>query len=441
MPISDICNVVITATTTTPTRQGYGTPLIAACTVPFSSRVVEYGSLSEMVTAGFTTANPTYLCALKVFSNNPRPPSVKVGRRALPPTQVFTLTCLDATTGDVYDFYITGATGTKHHITYTVPGASTTTSVATAIAALITTAAPNGMATAAGSGAIITVTSTSGKLLNYLSDATHLTFAETTTDPGIATDLAAIYAADSNWYGLLLDNNSKLEVEAAAAWAEANGQHLFGYNSTDAACADGSSTTDVMYFLKAAAYARTYGLYSQSELLSYSAASWMGNRFPFDPGSDTWAFKTLPGVMVDVLTDAQVHNVEAKNGNVYTTVAGINITQFGKCASGTFVDQTRFIDWLSSTIQTNVFGLLANNAKIPFTDAGIDAVRSTIMGVLQQGVDVGGLSSSPAPIVFVPKASAVDATNKAARNLPNVKFTATLAGAIHSMTINGTLSV
>jgi hypothetical protein len=105
------------------------------------------------------------------------------------------------------------------------------------------------------------------------------------------------------------------------------------------------------------------------------------------------------------------------------------------------VDITRFVDWLKSELQINIFGLLVNNPKVPFTDAGIDAVRSTILGVMQEGIDSGGLAESPKPIVSCPTAASVDSTNKAARNLPNVTFSATLAGAIHATTITGTLSV
>src|SRR5262245_42461530 len=84
MPLSDIVTVNITATTSSPTRPGFGTPLIAAyvSTSLIPGRTAEYGSLSEMISAGFTTADPAYLCASKLASQNPRVKSWKVGRRA-----------------------------------------------------------------------------------------------------------------------------------------------------------------------------------------------------------------------------------------------------------------------------------------------------------------------------------------------------------------------
>lgn len=436
MPLSDIVTVNITATTASPTQQGFGVPLIAAYTTVFSGRVQTYSQLSDMTTAGFLVTDPAYLCASKVWSQNPRVPLIKVGRRALEFTQSFKLTALDATAGDVYAFSI----GNKTY-SYTVLSSATTTTVATALAALINGTAPTGLASCTSSGAVVTVTANAGVLLDFLQDTqNHLGFLDNTADPGIATDLAAIYNADSAFYGLLLDSQGDAEIAAAAAWTESN-QVLFGWNTSDTECANSSSTTDIMYTQKAHTYAQSYAVYSFSQLLSYSAAALMGNRFTSNPGSDTWSFKTLAGPVVDVLTPSQIHAVENKNGNVYTTVAGLNITQFGKCTGGQYIDVTRFVGWLQATLQTAVFGLLSNNSKIPFTDAGIDAVRSTILGVLKQGIDFGGIAETPKPVVSLPLAANVSALNKSARNLPNIQFTATLAGAIHSTVINGTLSL
>ena len=72
------------------------------------------------------------------------------------------------------------------------------------------------------------------------------------------------------------------------------------------------------------------------------------------------------------------------------------------------------------------FALFTSLIKVPFTDAGIALVETAVRGVLQEGVAVGLLSPDPAPAVTVPKAADVSAEDKAARLLPDVKFTATL---------------
>lgn len=175
-------------------------------------------------------------------------------------------------------------------------------------------------------------------------------------------------------------------------------------------------------------------------MLCYSGAAWQGRLFPTDPGSENWAFKTLSGVPADNITDSQIHAVENKNGSVYTTLFGINLTQFGKTPDGEWIDIIRGEDALTNALQVGVLALQANNLKIPFTDAGIDMYRSVIIGALNSFVATGFLAASPAPFVSLPKVSQVSSTDKAARNLPLVSFSATLAGAINSTSISGVLT-
>ncbi len=438
MPLSDLVTVNITTSSAAPTREGFGVPLIAALVSSsiIPGRTLAFASLTEMVSAGFAVGDPAYLCASKVFSQNPSVSTVKVGKRVHSFTSLVKLTCAGIASTLNYVFTV-GSTK------FTVAGTGSANGDAAAITTAVGSSVTNCVASNSSSPDVL-LSMTAGKLVDVKPDTAHMKVTETTTDAGgssgIADDLAAIAAVDNDWYGLLLDSNSPAEIAAAAAWVEANGPKLFVTNSIDSAIYDGSSTTDIAYVMKGL-YARTALLFSGSQLLSYSGAAWMGNRFPFDPGSDTWAFKTLAGVPADNLSSGQIHAIEAKNANVYTPLAGLNVTQFGKTTSGEFIDVTRFVDWLRAELQVQIFGVMANNPKIPFTDAGIDTIRATIAGVLQEGIDAGGLAKLPAPIIVTPTAASVNAIDKAARNLPNVKFSATLAGAIHSLVINGTLSV
>ncbi len=440
MPLADIVQVSITANGATPTRPGFGTPLIAAVTSAFSPRTMSFTTLSDMVSAGFLTSDPAYLAATKILSQNPRITNFKVGRRLHNYTQTLQITTLSTSTSDTYSFKVGG-----QQVTLVSTGAvnADAATLTTAISALgitgLTATNPS------SPSPNIRLVMTAGKLVDVVHDYVHCSFADLTTDAGgvsgIADDLAKIALYDSNWYGLVLDSNSPAEISAAAAWAEANGPVLFVTNCSDTAIANASSTTDVAYTLKQSAYARTALLFAQTQLLCYSGAAWMGNRFPYNPGSDTWAFKTLAGVPADNLNPAQVHAVEAKNANVYCPVAGLNITQFGVAPGGSFIDVTRFIDWLTAEMQIEIFGTLANNQKIPFTDAGISVIEAVIRGVLTQGINLGGLAASPAPNVFVPTVASINSIDRGNRNIPNVSFTANLAGAVHHIVISGTVSV
>jgi hypothetical protein len=266
-------------------------------------------------------------------------------------------------------------------------------------------------------------------------------FKDMTVDPGLAADLLAIETADSDWYGLVLDSNSEAEILAAAAFIETR-DRIFLTNNSDTEIVDGAVTTDVLSDLQGFAYIRTALLYSQSRLLNWSGAAWAGRMLPFDPGSATWSHKTLAGVSVDTkLTTAQKGIIDGKGGNTYRVVAGVNITLFGNVSSGSFLDITRGRDWLKARMQERVFVKIQGAPKVPFTDPGIAQIQAEVDAQLLDGVEVGLLAADPAPVTTVPLAANVSATDKQNRLLPDISFTATLAGAIHTVEISGVLSV
>ena len=258
-------------------------------------------------------------------------------------------------------------------------------------------------------------------------------------DPGIATDLAAIRDADSDWYGLLLDSNSKQEVLPAAAWAD--GQRvLFGAASSDGGVLNPNSTDDVAYRLRQASRSRTFLAWNE-QVLSPIAAAWMSRMLTTTPGTSNWSYKTLPGVSPDNLTTSQRAAVDAKNANHYTTVAGRNVTRYGVLPSGQFIDVTRFVDFLSARLQENIFGLLVSRPKVPYTDGGVDLITNEIRAQLRRGVESGALAANPEPTVTAPRVADVPSVDRANRVLPDVQFTAQLAGAINKVRIKGTLIV
>ncbi len=439
MSLNDLVKMTISASTSTPSKPGFGTMLICAQKVPaaFTNRVRQYGSLTEMTDAGWLVSDPAYLCAQKCFAQEPAPERVLIGRRANKLTQTTKLTCLSAVEGDIYKITIGGTA-----ITYTVLAAATTTTVATAIELLVE--AVTGIASTSSGPDITAVTSAAGTLADYADWSDNFHFQDITTDPGttvgLAADLAAIKGATTlDWYGLALDSNSEAEIEIAALFTETE-KKIFVPNSSDSGCADPDNTTDVMSDIKAAAYARTGVLFSKRQLLSYSGAAWMAKQFAgAKPGEDTWAFKTLAGVTVDDLLDGERSAILAKNGNFYAPTSSVNITERGTSGAGEFLDIVRFVDWQRAEIQFRVFFAFVNNKKIPYTDVGIDSIVSIIDGGLGAGVDAGGLEAGTIKVT-APKSAAIPTATKATRKLSGVKFTAKLAGAIHQLDIDGSLT-
>lgn len=259
----------------------------------------------------------------------------------------------------------------------------------------------------------------------------------------VADDLDDINNANNTWYALIATTRDVPTVKAIAAWTETRIK-LFGTSSSDTDIINvpaGTDTTSIAAYLNQLGYVRTFVMYHQDADDDFPEAAWFGRVLPLEPGSETWKFKTLAGISYSNLTTTQSNNALAKKANTYEFVAGTGITANGTVAQGEYIDVVRGIDWLTARIQQFVFSVLVQNPKVPYTDAGITVIQSEVMRALALGVSNDFLTNDPAPVVTVPRASAVPPADKAARILRNVKFTATLSGAIHAVVIRGTVSV
>ena len=93
---------------------------------------------------------------------------------------------------------------------------------------------------------------------------------------------------------------------------------------------------------------------------------------------------------------------------------------------------------MKARIQNLVFGVLANNDKVPYTDAGVQMIVAPLKQALDEAVKYDILASYE---VEYPAVADVSNTDKGNRFLPDVKFTGVLAGAIHSTRIDGTITL
>lgn len=439
MSLSEIVQVNITADTVTPDRAGFGVPMLAAYFPPtiFADLSREYSTSAEMVTDGFPTGHPAVRMAQRIESQSPRPSTFKVGRRATPFDQEFRVIPTITTQGLIVGLDVLSPNGvTLTEIRYTNGPAETVATIVTALTALLNPIV--GLTAVDNVTAVACSADTTGDLFELRNFLGGVTILDTTADPGIVANLTAIRADDSDWYGLSIDSNSEAQAAALAAWAETE-VILFGVDSGDEEVAT-DAVGNLAETLEAAAYNRTFLLFNRA-LGRYGATAWFGDRLSADPGSATWAMKTLAGIVADSLTTTQRTNIESNNANHYTRRAGIDITRQGTLASGRFIDVQRTIDAVTARIQEEVFDLLTSLEKVPYTDAGVGLVIAAVLGVLREFQQTGALDPAIDPVVTAPRVADVSAADKTARILPDVRFQATLAGAIHRVEIDGVLAI
>lgn len=433
MSLDSIVSVTITVQDAAVSQAGFGTPLIMTHEAPFGPELVRsYTDTASMVVDGFSATGAAVLAATAVFAQQPSPSAVKVGiRESTPSAQTRVVTVATVKNSTVYTVTINGTA-----FTFTSDATATNLEIAAGLVAAVNGGSEPVTATDNIDGTFDLVADVAGTEFGLLVTKTLLTQDDTTTDAGVAADYAAIKVDDPDFYGVCMTSSATLEIAALAAAVEADSK-IFAAQTSDADVLT-DTAGNIAETLNTAAYQRTFLIWS-GDNFDFANAAWLGNRLPSDPGSSTWKFKTLAGVAADSHTATELANMDANKCNHYTSVGGVNITREGTMAGGRFIDIQRGIDWLQARMQERVYSVLVNVEKIPFTNAGIAIVEKEIRAQLLEGVANGLLTDDFT--VTVPLAENVSTPNKAARILPDMQFSATLAGAIHSIQIAGTVSV
>lgn len=236
------------------------------------------------------------------------------------------------------------------------------------------------------------------------------------------------------WYGLAVTDPEEEDLEKIAERIETH-EKIFAFR-----------TEEMRNPFVEKKYMRTFGIYSKEPFIH---VAWMASCFALDPGSETWAFRSLTGMEPSKLTTGNIRQLEELELNYYTSCAKKNITLKGKMVGGEWIDVIRFRDWIKNQMQLRIYNLFITHTRIPYTDAGIALVQNQIEATLKEGQEVGGIAETeydeegklvPGYTVNVPKAASLTSAQRASRVLKGCYFTARLAGAIHVVELQGQLN-
>lgn len=428
--IRDSVQVNITTESAKLTTQGFGLALILSATAAWAERWREYASSTEVL-ADFATTTPEYQAAAKVFAQNPRPPTVLIGKSLLPPTQRFAITPV-AVHLHTYKLKVNGV-----EVSYTADAATT---VAEIIAGLKTAidALALAMTTSDQTTYLRSVANAAGAFFSLSSTDPNLKIKQDHADPGVATDLAAIALERNDWYWLITLFNSQAYATAASAWIEGV-RKFYPVQVEDGAVLNTgvSGTDDLGEALKALTTLKTAVIYSKATG-DFADAALVGKIAPKTPGSYTAKFKPLAQVEVGSYSTTQRTNMRAKNVNFYETTGGIGSFEEGVVPSGGYIDYQVYKDYLISRLEERAYAVMARLDKVPQNDNGIALIANEVRG--QLGRDAGRQALLDDWEVIEPKIGDIAAADREARILNSIEFTATYVGGWHKVIINGTLS-
>jgi hypothetical protein len=450
MPI-EIVDVNISLQTTGVSRAGFGTPLFVGSHRWFNERVRSYNSLTAAA-VDLPAGSNEYAAVTAFFSQSPSAQTVKVGRREsdliLTPDapvdgDIFTVVILDNDGNTVTASYTAGAIDDEEAV---VDGIKAAIDADTPVAANVTT-------TKNGTGTSATLTLTPTLVTNSFAISGLVKLTDTYTSTEVAGDvLAAINLADSDYYFVTASDHTETFVLAMAASVEATQKLYFVSNQEVGALATlAVPATDLLGKLEALNYLRTVSLFHQTADTTFPECAFAGKGAPYNPGTITWALKRLGGVSAsantttgNTLSGTEQDNLDARNANYIKEFAGSAVTWQAKVTGGNWIDEIRIVDFLTARIREAYQLKLLNSLKVPYTDSGINAMRGVLTSTLGQytstDVQPNILQENNAFTTSFPRAADVSFADKTARTLTG-SFTAFLAGAVHIVQINGTLTL
>ena len=490
-------SVNISLTSTGATRTDFGKMLIVGFSQRITDVIEEYSTSAEMSTAGYRPTDAEYLAAQKIEAQTQRVSSFKVGRRQLPPTMAVTLTPT-ALNSKIYRVYVNGEAAQ-----YTSDATALVTEITTGLETAINALAPTAWApstaytvgqkvtndsgkkyqcttagTSAGSGGptgtsvaitdntvvwecigvnptvtnggtyLTIVSPVAGQLCFVSIDASpayvghagiSLTYDH--ADPGIATDLADIQAADSDWYAFSVIGASEAEIASAAAWAASNNKLYIQASSQSALI---NSTSNLAATLLLADNPRSCIIY-RADMRDMYEFGLMGKKLSWDAGSGNWAYTKVSGSLPDYLTTDHTAKLLAGRANYVITKKGDTIFLRGStCSSDMWIDLVRGRDWYADEMEANLHTAQVNAAntsigKIPYTDTGVSTIKGIVRQTTQIGINRNFVAEGTLQITTTPVADVPPAT-KGSRLYPYVIVQAEVVGAINGGTITITLS-
>lgn len=268
--------------------------------------------------------------------------------------------------------------------------------------------------------------------------------ADTTKAENLIAAIEDLRDHNDDWYFILTDVTDPVCVTALCKWAEST-------EPTEAALGAGVEDHRKFYFGQTndKEYVNEYGrsvVTYADNLAEWADAAWVGSVGPFWPESVTWKWKVPDGVSVADLRDSERDLLEENRVNFMTAEYKHEYMKNGICSDGNFIDNVLGADYITHQIRENLYEIFIANKKIAYTDDGFALVAAGVFAALNRAVELHIIATDPEDdtgvyTVVIPKRA--DATDEQARNrqMPDIKWSAQLEGAVHSVKVNGTLRV
>jgi hypothetical protein len=248
----------------------------------------------------------------------------------------------------------------------------------------------------------------------------------------LTATLNELIKTHNDFYYVVSPEQGDEEIKALAEWTNTQDK-LYGVTTDNIALAE-----------------EIQGMYDNTFIVAhdqpdtYVAEGLISTCAPRTIGSYTWTFKNVQGVPAVAYDNTMINQIHAANASTYINEAGVLMNSHGVVTSGEYIDVIQSTHFLKARMAEYAFRLLALKDKVPYTDAGIALVVAEVEKVLDQAFKQGIIADEegvPMYTITVPKRADIPKNTIAQRILPDVQWTAVIAGAVEKVEIRGTLTL
>lgn len=236
-----------------------------------------------------------------------------------------------------------------------------------------------------------------------------------------------IVETNNDWYFLTCTENSDEVIKALAAW-------------TDTQIKTYWTTTQSLNLVSQMESENTIVMYHEDPK-AYVAEGLVSTAATNDPGSLTFKFKTVNGVLSSEIRSTDLNYLHDNGGFSYIRKMGALQTTEGIVTTGEYIDIVMAGHWVKCRMEEELAYLAKNSRKIPYDSRGIAMIVSVVDAVIKRAGSQGIVRvDDDGNYVYSVEAVRREDTSKndvANRVYNGLSWTIELAGAIHTGTISG----
>ena len=249
---------------------------------------------------------------------------------------------------------------------------------------------------------------------------------------------------DQGWLWLvsdLRDTTKQLELAKAVQATE----KFYAIGSSDENALVSTAKTDIGYLIKSNQLSQSYAWFDvpDADLTDYSASeiALLARCGGDVAGTVQFLLKELVGVpnpnsLVD--TKAKQGILKTK-GYTFCAVGNKKTYSYGsgKLGNDSWIDIGLATTWIKVNIRERIFNTLTSVDTLPMENDGASVIEGDVRSVLMEARDLGIIAKDSPIIVTVPDVTQLSKVVRSQRQLPRVRFSCRLSGAIIGTEVRG----